>query len=76
MPVLVFVGQVLRIDADRLVALLTNVGKHILVAFDAVGMLVTQNIPLTGETFVALPTAEVTRMPILRHGLGVLATEN
>lgn len=71
---LVFVGQVLRIDADRLVALLAHVGEHVLVALDAVGVLVTQHVPLAGETLVALPTAEVTRVPILRHGLGVLAT--
>lgn len=60
MPVLVFVGQVLRIDADRLVALLAHVGEHVLVALDAVRMLIAQHIPLASETFVALPTAEVT----------------
>lgn len=41
MPVLVFVGQVLRIDADRLVTLLAHVGEHIFVALDAVWVLVT-----------------------------------
>lgn len=66
----------LRVDADCLVALLADVGEHILVAFDAVGMLVAQHVALAGQTLVTLPAAEVAGMPILRHGLGVLATEN
>lgn len=72
-PVLVFVGQILGVDADRLVALLAHVREHVLVALDAVGMLIAQHVPLAGQTFVALPTAKVARVPILRHGLGVLA---
>lgn len=66
----------LGIDADDFVAFLAAVGEDALVALDAVGMLVAQDITLARERLVALPTAEVTAVPILVHCLGVLATEN
>lgn len=39
-------------------------------------MVVAQNVSLTGQTFVALPAAEVLPVPVLVHGLRVFATEN
>lgn len=66
----------LRVDADDFIALLACVGEDVLVAFDAEGMLVTQHVALTSERLVALPTAKVARVPVLRHRLCVLAAEN
>lgn len=76
MPVFVLVRQVLRIDADLFAALIACVGKHLLVAFDAVGVLVAQYITLTGQRLVALPAAEMTIVPVLAHRLCVFAGEN
>jgi hypothetical protein len=70
------VSRYLGVDSNQRAALLASVGKHALVALDAVGMLIAQNVTLTGQTLVAVPAAKVTRMPVLRHRLCVLATEN
>lgn len=66
----------LGVDPDDLAALLAVVRKHILVALDAVGMVVTQHIPLSGQAVVALPAAEVVVVPVLVHGFRVFAAEN
>lgn len=97
MPVLIFVGKILKgtehqlklsshnkdllltnlgVDPDDLAALLAVVRKHILVTLDAVGMFVTQHIPLSGQAVVALPAAEVVVVPVLVHGFRVFAAEN
>lgn len=76
MPVLLLVRQVLGVDADGLGALLAGVGEHLLVALHAVGVLITQHVSLAGQRVVALPAAEVARVPVLVHGLGVLAREH
>jgi len=75
-PVLVFVRQVLGIDADKRAAVVAGVGEHALVALGAVRVVVLQHIALAGERLVALPAAKVLAVPLLRHGLGVLAAEN
>lgn len=75
-PVLLLVGEVLGVDANGLGALLAGVSEHLLVAADAVRVLVTQHVPLAGERVVALPAAEVARVPVLVHGLGVFAGEH
>lgn len=66
----------LGIDADGLVALLAAVGEDALVAFDAVGVLIPQHVPVAGQRLVALPAAEVTGVPVLVHRLRVLPAEN
>lgn len=76
MPVLVFVRQVLRVDADGFVAFFAAVGEDALVALDAVGVLIPEDVALAGQRLVALPAAEVTAVPVLVHRLGVFATEN
>lgn len=73
---LVFVRQILRINADRLVALLAAIGEDAFVALDAVGVLIPQHVALTGERLIALPAAEVAVVPVLVHRLGVFAAEN
>lgn len=76
MPVLVFVRQVLRIDADGFVAFFAAVGEDAFVALDAVGVLIPEDVALASQRLVALPAAEVTAVPVLVHRLGVFATEN
>lgn len=76
MPMFVLVRQILRVDTDDGVTVLAGVGKHGLVALDAVRMVILQDISLTGQGVVALPAAEVTRVPVFRHGLRVLPAEN
>lgn len=57
-------------------AFLAAIGENALVALDAVGMLVSQDISLTRQRFIALPAAEVSAVPILVHRLRVFPTEN
>lgn len=66
----------LGIDTDDLIAFFASIGEDILVAFNAIGMIVTYDITLAGEAFIALPAAEMAGMPILIHGLCVFTTEN
>lgn len=66
----------LRVDADDFVAFLASISENALVALDAVGMLVSQDISLTCQRLIALPAAEVGSMPILVHCLSVITTEN
>lgn len=66
----------LRVDADDFIALLACVGEDILVAFNAERMLVSQHIALTGERLVALPAAEMARVPVFGHRLCVFTAEN
>jgi hypothetical protein len=54
MPVLLFVGQVLRVDADNLVALVAVVSEHIFVALDTVGVIFPQHIPVASKAVVAM----------------------
>jgi len=75
MPVLVFVRQILGIDADKRAAVVAGVGEDALVALGAVRVVVLQHVPLARERLVALPAAEVLAVPLLRHGLRVLAAE-
>lgn len=66
----------LGVDADGLVALLAGISEDRFVALNAVGVVIAQHVALASQRLVALPAAEVARMPVLGHGLGVLATEN
>ena len=45
MPVLLFIGQILRVNPNDLAALITGVGEHVLVALDAVRVVISQDIP-------------------------------
>ena len=45
MPVLFLVRKILRVNPDDLAALITGVGEHVLVALDAVGELLTEDVP-------------------------------
>ena len=59
MPVLLFVAQVLGVDADDLAALVTVVGEHVLVALDAVGVVIPQDVPVPGEAVIAVMAEHV-----------------
>lgn len=54
-------------------ALIAYIGEYFFVAFDAVGVVIPQNVSLTCQLSVALPTAKVVAMPILVHGFCVFA---
>ena len=45
---LLLVGKILRVNPNDLAALVTGVGEHVLVTFDAVGMVISQDIPGQG----------------------------
>ena len=49
MPMFLLVRQVLGVNADDLAALVAVVGEHVLIALDAVRMIVPQDIPDNGE---------------------------
>lgn len=66
----------LRIDADGLAAFLAHIGENAFVALDAVWMLITQHVPLPGQTVITVPATKVPRVPILGHGFSILATKN
>lgn len=66
----------LRVDTNDFVALFAAIGEHVLVALDAVRMLVPEHVALPGQRLVALPATEVAAVPVLVHRLRVLATEN
>ena len=42
---LFLVRKILRVNPDDLAALITGVGEHVLVTFDAVRMVISQDIP-------------------------------
>ena len=43
---LLFVGQIFRVNADDFPALITSVGKNVFVTFYAIRMVISQDIPL------------------------------
>jgi len=47
MPMFLFVRQVLRINPNDLATLVAVIGEHIFVAFDTVGVVVTENVSVT-----------------------------
>lgn len=69
-------GTNLRVYADDLVALFANVGEDAFVALDAIRVVVSENISLTGQGLVTLPAGKMTAVPVLRHSFRVFSTEN
>lgn len=49
----------LGVDADDAVAVIARIGEYGLVALDAVGMLIAEDVALARQRLVALPAAEV-----------------
>ena len=54
MPVLLLVAQVLGVDADDLAALVAVVGEHVLVALDAVGVVIPEDVPVPSQAVIAV----------------------
>merc|ERR1719193_910988 len=54
MPVLLLVGQVLRVDANDLATLIAIVGEHAFIALNTVGMVLSQHVPVAGKAIVAV----------------------
>lgn len=76
MPMLVLVGEVLGVGADLGLALLAAVGKQLLVAGDAVRLLVLEDVATASQRFIAVVTAEVISVKVLIHCSGILAVED
>lgn len=72
MPMLVLVRQVLGVGTDGHLALLTGVGEEVLIAFDAEGVVVAQDVAMAGQRQVAVPARKVPRVEVLIHRFGVL----
>ena len=66
----------LRVGADGRLALLAGVGEEVLVALDAVGVFLAQDVAVSGQREVAVEAAEVTTVPILLHRFRVLARKD
>lgn len=66
----------LRVNSDDFIALLAVIGKHILVAANAIGMIVPKHVALAGQGVVTVPAAEVIVVPVLGHCLRVFTAEN
>jgi len=62
-PMLLLVGEVFGVDANDLSTLVAVVGKDVLVTLDAVGMIISQDIPVPGKAVVAV---------VAKHRLAVL----
>ena len=75
MPMLVLVREVLGVGADFLLALLTIVSEKLLVAFDAVRMLVFEYVARARQRRVTVPTAKVVCVKVLIHPFRVFAVE-
>jgi len=56
MPMFLLVRQVLGVNADDLATFVAVVGEHVLVALDAVRMIVPQDIPVASKAVVAMVT--------------------
>lgn len=70
MPVPLFVRQVLVVWSDGFGALLTVVGKQLLVARDAVGVLVFEDVSTGHKRLVTVPAGKVVFVEALIHGFG------
>ena len=66
----------LGVGANGSLALLTGVGKQVLIALDAVGVLLPQNVAVARQVQVTVEAAEVAAVPVLVHGFGVLARKD
>jgi len=73
-PVLLFVGQILAVNPDHLPTVVTIVGERILIAADAEGVVIPQNIPVTGQTVIAVVAEQDLKLqlPVLVESVGVL----
>jgi len=56
MPMLLLVGKVLGVNSNDLSTFIAVIGEHIFIAFNAVGMVVPQDIPMTSKTVVTVVT--------------------
>lgn len=76
MPVLVLVRQVLGVGSNGCLAVFTAVSEQVLVALDAVGVFLAQDVAVTCQVEVTVPATEVPAMPVLVHGFGILARKD
>jgi len=72
-PMLLFVREILGVGADNLLTFGARVGKELFVASDAIRMFFPQNVSLTSQGLVAVPTSEMLGVEFLVHGASVFA---
>ena len=65
----------LGVSTDDSLTFLTRMSKHGLIAVDAVGMLITQDVSVASQRQITLETRKVTCMPVVVHRLCVLRGE-
>jgi hypothetical protein len=75
-PVPILVGQILVIWADGLAAVVTVVGKQLLVARDAIGVFLLDDVPAGDQLLVAVVAGQVLLVVVLLHGFRVLGGED
>jgi len=73
---LLFVREILGVCSYDFGAFFTGVGEKLFVASDTVRMFFPQDVSLSRQRLVAVPTAKVLRVKFLIHGSRVLAGEN
>lgn len=66
----------LGIDSNYFSTFITCIGEYLFVTPSAVRMVVSQDVPLSCQCLIALPTTEMTRVPVLGHCFCVLPGEN
>ena len=54
MPMFFLVRQVLGVNADDLAAFVAVVGEHVLVALDAVGVVIPEDVPVPSQAVIAV----------------------
>lgn len=76
MPVSLLVGKVLGVSADGSLALFAAVSEEVLVALDAVGVLIAKDVTVSRQVQVTVEAAEMSAVPVLFHGFCVLARKD
>jgi len=71
-PVVLLVGQILVVGSDGFLALLAVVGEEFLVAGDAVGVLLLENVAARDQLLVAVLAGKMVLVVVVLHGLCVL----
>lgn len=64
------------VDANQLIALIAGIGEDRFIAPDAIRVIITEDVTLARQGLITLPTAEVGRVPVLIHCLGVFPAKN
>ena len=67
---LLLVAQVLGVDANDLAALVAIVGEHVLVALDAVGVVIPEDVPVPSQAVIAVVAEHVSLLSCFSGNYG------